>query len=189
MRADLHTSCAIMCLVRAAPQCARSKGAGRARGNLLLLTTHCPAPARVCACITLSLPSATASAAPAGLIPRATAALSTLEFSQRQLRRTNGGVLSPGAAYLSGALSGVSEGVAFAPFQVIKVVRQEGVLALATGLGPTLWRNCVWNSLYYGTMHQLEDSRDGLGLLPVIENPVLAAARCATAVRNVGWKV
>ncbi|GLI70454.1 hypothetical protein VaNZ11_015316 [Volvox africanus] len=133
-----------------------------------------------------------------GLIPRATAALSTLEFSQRQLRRSSGGVLSPGGAYLSGALSGVSEGIAFAPFQVIKVrlmakehlgryrntwdclakvVRQEGVLALTTGLGPTLWRNCVWNSLYYGTMHQLEDPREGMGLLPAIENPVLAAAR------------
>ncbi|GIL74314.1 hypothetical protein Vretifemale_4358 [Volvox reticuliferus] len=67
-----------------------------------------------------------------------------------------------------------------------KVVRQEGVLALATGLGPTLWRNCVWNSLYYGTMHQLEDSRDGLGLLPVIENPVLAAARTIVVGTAVG---
>ncbi|GLC35292.1 hypothetical protein PLESTB_000580300 [Pleodorina starrii] len=142
-----------------------------------------------------------------GLVPRATAALSTLEFSQRELRRVNGGSLSAGGAYLSGALSGVSEGVAFAPFQVIKVrlmakehlgryknswdclakvVRQEGVLALATGLGPTLWRNCVWNSLYYGTMHQLEHSREGLGLLGPLDNPILAAARTIVVGTAVG---
>ncbi|GFR45377.1 hypothetical protein Agub_g6753, partial [Astrephomene gubernaculifera] len=112
-----------------------------------------------------------------GLIPRATAALSTLEFSRRELRAAGGGgQLGAGAAYLSGALSGVTEGLAFAPFQVIKVrlmakehlgryrnswdcltqvVRQEGLTALATGLGPTLWRNCIWNSLYYGSMYLL----------------------------------
>ena len=30
-----------------------------------------------------------------------------------------------------------------------QVVASEGVGALAIGLAPTLWRNCVWNSLYY----------------------------------------
>jgi solute carrier family 25 (mitochondrial 2-oxodicarboxylate transporter), member 21 len=31
---------------------------------------------------------------------------------------------------------------------------------LATGLAPTLWRNCVWNAIYYGTMHRLEQHFD-----------------------------
>lgn len=137
-----------------------------------------------------------------GLIPRATAALSTLEFSQREFKRRNGGSLSTAGAYASGGLSGLSEGVAFAPFQVIKVrlmakehlgryrnswdclaqvVRQEGLLALGTGLGPTLWRNCVWNSLYYGTMHTLGDR-----VLAPLDNPLLAAARTIVVGTGVG---
>ncbi len=58
----------------------------------------------------------------AGLIPRATAALSTLEFSQRLFKSWNpDNKLTAGYAYISGGLSGVSEGIAFSPFQVIKV--------------------------------------------------------------------
>jgi solute carrier family 25 2-oxodicarboxylate transporter 21 len=57
-----------------------------------------------------------------GLAPRASAALTTLEMSQRWFReRDAGGRLSPVAAHAAGALSGASEGVAFAPFQVVKV--------------------------------------------------------------------
>lgn len=112
-----------------------------------------------------------------GLVPRATAALSTLEFSQRLFRSWSGGELPVFYAYLSGGLSGVSEAVAFSPFQVIKVrlmakehlgryrntwdclrqvVATEGVQALAIGLAPTLLRNCVWNSIYYGTVFELD---------------------------------
>ncbi|PNH07452.1 putative mitochondrial 2-oxodicarboxylate carrier [Tetrabaena socialis] len=129
------------------------------------------------------------------LIPRATAALSTLEFSQREFARANGGTLSMPGAYLSGALCAVSESFAFAPFQVIKVrmmarehlgryrnsldclvqvVRQEGPQALATGLGPTLWRNCIWNSLYYGSMATLAADP---ALMPPLGNPLLETAR------------
>ena len=31
-----------------------------------------------------------------------------------------------------------------------QVVRDEGLGALTTGLAPTLFRNCIWNSIYYG---------------------------------------
>ncbi len=37
-----------------------------------------------------------------------------------------------------------------------KVLRQEGPTALAIGLTPTLFRNCIWNGIFYGTMYELE---------------------------------
>lgn len=37
-----------------------------------------------------------------------------------------------------------------------QVLKQEGPAALFTGLAPTLWRNCIWNGLYYGTAHELD---------------------------------
>jgi solute carrier family 25 (mitochondrial 2-oxodicarboxylate transporter), member 21 len=57
-----------------------------------------------------------------GLAPRASAALTTLEMAQRAFReREPAGRLSPWAAHAAGALSGASEALAFAPFQVVKV--------------------------------------------------------------------
>lgn len=127
-----------------------------------------------------------------GLMPRATAALSTLEFSRRMFSSWHEGHLLTSYAYLSGALSGVTEGVAFAPFQVIKVrlmakehlgryrntlhcltevVRSEGPSALFIGLVPTLFRNCIWNGLYYGSMHEIEVR------LPHVESNTANAAR------------
>eukprot|EP00882_Tetradesmus_deserticola_P003923 GHRQ01004148.1.p1 GENE.GHRQ01004148.1~~GHRQ01004148.1.p1 ORF type:complete len:311 (+),score=141.45 GHRQ01004148.1:882-1814(+) len=127
-----------------------------------------------------------------GLIPRATAALSTLEFSRRLFRSWHDGQLPAPYAYLSGALCGVTEGVVFAPFQVIKVrlmakehlgryansmhclqqvLQQEGPSALFIGLVPTLYRNCIWNCLYYGTMHRIEQQ------LPALDSHAAAAAR------------
>jgi solute carrier family 25 (mitochondrial 2-oxodicarboxylate transporter), member 21 len=57
-----------------------------------------------------------------GLMPRAAAALSTLEFSQRYFKERNGGQLSTLGGYVSGGLCGITEGVVFSPFQVIKVM-------------------------------------------------------------------
>lgn len=36
------------------------------------------------------------------------------------------------------------------PSLVAQVISSEGIGALTIGLGPTLCRNCIWNSLYYG---------------------------------------
>jgi len=67
--------------------------------------------------------------------------------------------------------------MAFAPFQVVKVrlmakehlgrynntldclvkvVRGEGILALTIGLTPTLWRNCIWDSIYLSGMYNID---------------------------------
>jgi solute carrier family 25 2-oxodicarboxylate transporter 21 len=37
-----------------------------------------------------------------------------------------------------------------------QVLRQEGPAALFIGIAPTLWRNCLWNGVYYGTTHELD---------------------------------
>ncbi|KXZ50364.1 hypothetical protein GPECTOR_16g537 [Gonium pectorale] len=71
-----------------------------------------------------------------------------------------------------------------------KIVAQEGLLALTIGLGPTLWRNCVWNGLYYGTMAQLDGAAGAGGgaggLMAPIDNPFLAAARTVVVGTGVG---
>lgn len=81
----------------------------------------------------------------------------------------------------------------------LQVLAAEGPSALLIGLGPTLWRNTIWNSLYYGTMHQLTTQaqeqrriaeKGGGGgdsgssgvfskLLQPSDNAVAEAARCA----------
>uniref|UniRef100_A0A7S3R606 Uncharacterized protein n=1 Tax=Dunaliella tertiolecta TaxID=3047 RepID=A0A7S3R606_DUNTE len=130
----------------------------------------------------------------AGLVPRASAALSTLEFSKRTFRAWSPThQLEMRHAYAAGALSGVSEAIAFSPFQVIKVrlmakehlgrykntadclqkvVQNEGVKALAIGLGPTLFRNCIWNSIFYGSMHEVEAHH-----LSQLNSPILSNLR------------
>ena len=131
-----------------------------------------------------------------GLVPRASAALSTLHYFQQTLKDLNGGILSTSGGYIAGAASGVTESVAFSPFQVIKVrlmakehlgryrnsldcltktVREEGVGALTIGLAPTIIRNSIWNSIFYGTLSYLESSH----LLPPPESAWLKGAHNA----------
>ncbi|GIL72601.1 hypothetical protein Vretimale_4332 [Volvox reticuliferus] len=118
-----------------------------------------------------------------GMVPRSTGALASLEFSKRLLRQhapdPNTGRLQASHAYAAGAISGVCESLGFAPFQVIKdcamqLLRAEGPAGLFIGLGPTLWRVTTWNTLYYGTMHNIQ--AEVFDKHP-LQNPVLAAAR------------
>ena len=37
-----------------------------------------------------------------------------------------------------------------------QLIRNEGVASLAIGLGPTLWRNCVWDSIYLAGMYNID---------------------------------
>lgn len=52
-----------------------------------------------------------------------------------------------------------------------QVLQQEGPAALFIGLAPTLYRNCIWNCLYYGSMHAIDQQ------LPQLESHGAAAAR------------
>lgn len=40
-----------------------------------------------------------------------------------------------------------------------------GLVAFTNGLMPTIYRNCVWNAVYFGLMHKLKT------FLPVPETP------------------
>jgi solute carrier family 25 2-oxodicarboxylate transporter 21 len=113
----------------------------------------------------------------AGLVPRSSAMWSGYEFSRREMIKLNDGVCNTPIVAMAGVCGGVCEGTAFSPFQVVKVrlmakehlgvykntfdcvgkiVRNEGILALTIGLGPTLWRNCVWDSIYLSGMYNID---------------------------------
>lgn len=113
----------------------------------------------------------------AGMIPKTSAMYASQSLFQRELSRLNGGN-SMLVAAAAGGLCGVPESVTVTPFQIIKVrlqakehlgryansqdcftktLKAEGSSAFAIGLGPTLWRNCVWNSAYFGLMFKIEE--------------------------------
>jgi solute carrier family 25 2-oxodicarboxylate transporter 21 len=127
-----------------------------------------------------------------------------LHYSQKLLSESNGGKLSTLGGYIAGSACGVTEAVAFSPFQVIKVrlmakehlgryknsldclvstVKEEGMGALAIGLRATMIRNSIWNGLFYGTLSYLETST----LLPPIDNVGLKSARDASVGFVVGF--
>ncbi|RFU27108.1 hypothetical protein B7463_g9235, partial [Scytalidium lignicola] len=77
---------------------------------------------------------------------------------------------------LTGCTAGASEALIIVPFElvkirlqdrssagkyrgtmdaVIKIIRQEGLLALYNGMESTLWRNVVWNGGYFGCIFQV----------------------------------
>ena len=112
-----------------------------------------------------------------GLVPRSAAMWSGYEISRRELIRLNGGTCTTWVEGLAGAFAGCCEAVAFSPFQVVKVrlmakehlgrykntmdctaqiIRTEGVLALSIGVVPTMWRNCIWDSIYLAGMFNID---------------------------------
>ena len=107
-----------------------------------------------------------------GIVPKSSGMYATYELVFRRLG--NDTSLS---ASIAGFSSGIVEALIVTPTQVVKVRLQakehlgryngpkdciiktyqsEGILGFTTGLGPTLWRNCVWNTVYFGTMHWLK---------------------------------
>lgn len=118
-----------------------------------------------------------------GMIPKSSAMYGSYEIARRQM---NVWFPSPNeetvghealVSFGAGLFSGIPESTVVTPFQVVKVrlqtkeytgqykntldcflkvFRQEGIATFATGYVPTLWRNCVWNSIYFGTMAWLK---------------------------------
>ena len=80
-------------------------------------------------------------------------------------------------ASLAGLVASIPEAITVTPTQVVKVrlqaaehrgkytgpidcckklLQQEGAMAFTIGLGTTIYRNCVWNGLYFGVMHKVK---------------------------------
>ncbi|CAE8608261.1 unnamed protein product, partial [Polarella glacialis] len=101
-----------------------------------------------------------------------------MDFASRTLA-ANGWERSPAREGLAGFASGLPEAAVTTPFQVIKVrmqqrgpggsvlyrndfecllqvCRQEGLMVLTKGFPATVARNCVWNSVYFGTIAALD---------------------------------
>lgn len=87
-------------------------------------------------------------------------------------------ILTQPLAILTGASAGATESLVVVPFELlkirlqdktsasrytglidcfIKVVRQEGPLALYNGFEATLWRHIVWNAGYFGCIFQVRN--------------------------------
>jgi solute carrier family 25 2-oxodicarboxylate transporter 21 len=122
-----------------------------------------------------------------GSFPTSSVMLATAEIAKRQMTIWNGGVCNTGIAFCSGIFSGYSESFVTTPFQVIKVRMQakehlgrytdslqccrsllvtEGPLSLFIGLGPSFWRNCSWNSVYFACLYKIKT------LLPATKSPI-----------------
>lgn len=113
-----------------------------------------------------------------GMVPKTSAMYATQSICFSELSNRNGGATAV-VAFTAGGLAAIPESLTVTPFQIIKVRLQaiehlgrynnsidcfsktlamEGPSAFAIGLGPTLWRNCVWNSIYFGLMFGIEDA-------------------------------
>jgi solute carrier family 25 (mitochondrial 2-oxodicarboxylate transporter), member 21 len=109
-----------------------------------------------------------------GMIPKTSAMYSTYEISRRYLSQDLKFGETTLVCAISGFLASFPEAIIVTPSQVIKVrlqakehlgrysgpwncfrdiLHREGLQGLFIGLGPTIWRNCIWNTIYFGVMH------------------------------------
>eukprot|EP01128_Nolandella_sp_AFSM9_P000277 TRINITY_DN10446_c0_g1_i1.p1 TRINITY_DN10446_c0_g1~~TRINITY_DN10446_c0_g1_i1.p1 ORF type:complete len:289 (+),score=33.99 TRINITY_DN10446_c0_g1_i1:93-959(+) len=112
----------------------------------------------------------------AGMIPKSAMMYMSNEVARRNLVVQNGGVMDLKVSLAAGLLSGIPEALSVAPFQVAKVrlqsklylgvykntfdcvslmLRNEGVKGFFIGFGPTCWRNCIFNMVYFSTIFQM----------------------------------
>jgi solute carrier family 25 (mitochondrial 2-oxodicarboxylate transporter), member 21 len=110
----------------------------------------------------------------AGMIPKTSAMYSTYELSRRYLSQDLQLGETSVVCAVSGFIASFPEALIVTPSQVVKVrlqakehlgrytgpwhcfvdiVRKEGPFGLFIGLGPTIWRNCIWNTVYFGVMN------------------------------------
>ena len=109
------------------------------------------------------------------MTPKSSAMYTSYSVMLRPLQKSLGdsSVLAHG---LAGFAAGMPEAMAVTPFQVVKVrlqskehlhrytstlqcvrviAAEEGIAALATGLHVTIWRNSIWNGVFFGLMSSL----------------------------------
>ncbi|CAE7879711.1 unnamed protein product [Symbiodinium necroappetens] len=112
-----------------------------------------------------------------GNVPTRTAMFAGKDFSSRILE-SNGYQRSCAREGVAGFCSGLPEALVTTPFQVVKVrmqskelvqfyrndfdclvkvLSEEGTMALFTGLSTTVIRNSVWNGIYFGAIAKLSD--------------------------------
>eukprot|EP00960_Hanusia_phi_P078212 768793-Hanusia_phi.AAC.8 len=111
-----------------------------------------------------------------GMIPKSSAMYAGYDLSRLLLAKTPLGDSSL-SVFLAGCISGIPEAIATTPFQVVKIRLQarenvskfsgpvdcamqtwkmQGVKGLLTGLQTTIWRNSIWNSIYFYSMHEMK---------------------------------
>ena len=111
-----------------------------------------------------------------GMIPKSSAMYAGYDMSRLQLAKTPLGDSSL-SVFLAGCMSGIPEAIATTPFQVVKIRLQarenvakfsgpvdcavqtwrlQGARGLLTGLETTIWRNSIWNSIYFYSMHEMK---------------------------------
>jgi len=124
----------------------------------------------------------------AGMVPKSMSMYAAYDMSPRWLVRHTS-IDAVTTAFLAGIASGPAEAIVVQPFQVVKVrmqakehlgrysssldcavqmLRAEGIGAFAaSGFASTIWRNVVWNSIYFGTMARvraaIENARSSRG--------------------------
>ena len=139
----------------------------------------------------------------AAMMPKSSAMYAAYETAFRKLRPSLGD--SPIAHAMAGFAAGLPEALVVTPFQVIKVrlhakehlhqysgtlqcarriVLEEGIGALATGLHVTVWRNGIWNAVYFSLMGTLRSRATEV-------LPLLVLARSATPAhsRPMMWRI
>jgi len=114
-----------------------------------------------------------------GIVPKASGMYASYEIFRRTLVNDLGYENTTLLNSAAGCFSGIPEALIVTPTQVVKirvqakehlgkykdsldclkkVVQSEGLFSLSIGLQATLWRNCVWNTVYFGGMHFIKSN-------------------------------
>ena len=112
-----------------------------------------------------------------GIVPKSSGMYAVYEIMKRRLDQDERLRNTSLAASIAGFVSGIPEALIVTPTQIVKVrlqarehlgryngpvdciskiLRTEGISAFYTGLSPTLFRNCVFNTVYFGSMHWMK---------------------------------
>ena len=140
-----------------------------------------------------------------GMIPKTSALYASYELCRRYMIEELQLQENFAVCGLSGTIASIPEALIVTPSQVVKVrlqakehlgryhgpvdcvmkiFRNEGVSHFFTGLVPTIYRNCVWNTIYFGVMFEM---RKKLLSLNTSQQPQARwEARCQTFAAGLG---